>query len=447
MNINNLHNTIEHAICLINEKINQQINVIIHHSRFQRLEATWRGIKLLVDQKDQHSQVHIRLLNLSARELSKDMLGAIEFDQSRLFEKIYSEQFDQPGGTPFGIILGDYSFSHKSSVDFKDSVSVLAGITKVAATAFVPFVSSVAPELFGINCFTELQSPFRMDDLFRQRDYHRWKILRQDADARFVGLTLPRTLMRKPYNHHSIKYTHRFFSETIKKHADYCWGNACYAYGCVAINAFVTTGWFADMRGIQQNIHSGGTIKHLSRDSFNTDRSIFDIKFSTEYNITDTQEKTLSDYGFLALCDNPLLETAVFYSSQSIQLPAHYTKNIATANAKVSSMLHYLMCVSRFAHYVKIIMRNKLGTFINAKQCQHFLQNWLHSYCTNSQELSLTAQARYPLQEAKVTVNEQTSSPGKYYCTIQLKPHYQFDEIQTYLKLVTNIHNLGGNHD
>ncbi len=430
--------TIEHLIAMINERINRQVNCILHHPDFQRLESVWRGLFMLIQTAGMSKYVVIRFLDISYRELSKDMDQAIEFDQSQLFKKVYSNEFDQPGGQPFGVLIGDYHFSHRSKMRMQNGVDLLRKIAEVCAAAFVPFVAGVDPSLFGLDSFTEFQMPFQLNDIFQQTEYQRWKNLREDEDIRYVALVLPRILMRVPYNNNGIKMTNRFFEENVTKHTDYLWGNASYAYGCVAIQSFIESGWFADIRGYNPSVGQGGSVK-LERDYFYTDKAGVMPKMSVEYAITDKQEKIFHDSGFIALRDHRWIEKSVFYSSQSLHHPKRYSTTIGQANAKISSMLHYIFCVSRFAHYIKIIMRDKVGKFINPEECERYLLLWIRKYCAASQGMSEEARARYPLSDADVKVNEQRGAPGKYSCTIHLKPHYQLDDIQSYLKLVTNV--------
>ncbi len=430
---------IEQLIGLIDLKINGLVNAILHHSEFQALEARWRGLQMLVEAADS-PRVQIRVLDLSFAELNKDITNAIEFDQSQVFKKVYSAEYDQAGGQPYGLLIGDYYFSHKPVDGARDGMELLAGITQIAAAAFVPFIASLTPAFFGLDEFTEFQVPLRVDDLFTQVEHHRWRRLRKDDDARFLGLTLPRVLMRVPYNADGVKMQQRFYREKINKHSDYLWGSAAFAFGCVAIRCFKETGWFADIRGIQDGGESGGVVE-LARNYFTTDKFGFMPKSAVEYQFTDMQEKLLSEAGFLVIRDNRYIEKGVFSSSQSVQIPQKFTRNAdaANANARISTMLHYVLCVSRFAHYVKVIARDKVGSFIGAEDCERYLARWLQSYCSTTQGESSAARACYPLNDAKVEVEERPGMPGKYNCVIHLKPQYQLDVMETYLKLVTDV--------
>ena len=244
--------------------------------------------------------------------------------------------------------------------------------------------------------------------------------------------------MRQPYNSDGVKMRNRFFKEEVISHSDYLWGNASYAYGCVVIRSFIESGWFADIRGFNPTVNQGNAVT-LEREYFHTDQFELMPKMSVEYAITDQQEKVFHDAGFIALRDHRLIEKSVFYSSQSLHQPERYSTKAGQSNARLSSMLHYVFCVSRFAHAIKIIMRDKVGKFITPEACESYLLSWIRKYYAASQSISSEAKARYPLSDANITLVERQSSPGKYFCTIHLKPHYQLDDIQSYLKLVTSV--------
>lgn len=425
-------------IAEIDEKINRQLNLILHHPYLQRLEASWRGIAMVVDAAHGEKLINIKILNMSAKALAKDIEHAVDFDQSILFKKIYNEEYDQPGGLPFGLLIADYYFSHKPESDIPDGVSLLAELAKIGANAFCPIITGISPEFFGIDCFSEIHVPFKITDLIQQAGYIRWKKLRELEDSRFLGCVLPRIRMRKPYNAHVTRITNRFFKETVVNHDDYLWGNASYGYACVAIQSFKETGWFSDIRGMHHELASGGLV-HGYRDHYDTDELKLIAKCATEYAITDAQEKTFSEAGFIALRDNRFIEKSIFYSSQSLQDPKRYTTKAGTVNAKISSMLHYVLCASRFAHYIKVIVRDKVGSFMSPKECELFLEKWLHHYRAQNTDLTPEARAKYPLTQAKIKVKELPGLPGKFNCTMYLKPHYQIDDIESQLKLVTQV--------
>jgi type VI secretion system protein ImpD len=422
---------IGHVIALIDQHINSLVNNILHHPDLQNLEARWRGLFMLINEISDNQRIVIKVLNISYLELNKDVTNAIEFDQSQIFKKVYAEEYGQPGGLPYGLLIGDYYFSHKPISGVRDGMELLAGIAQIAAAAFVPFITSIMPSFFGLNECTEFQVPLQVDDILKLPEYHRWNRLRKEEDSRFLGITLPRILLRNPYNADGIKTTQRFFKEEIHRHNDYLWGNACYAFARVVIQCFKETGWFADIRG-------KGMIE-LIQNYFTTDKKGLVPKCPIEYQFTDSQEKLLSEAGFLVLRYNRMLEKGVFYSSQSLQKPANLTTQAGTTNIKLAAMLHYILCASRFAHYIKVITRDKLGKFLSAKDCEHYLAKWLQKYCSATQSESEITGARYPLNAAQVEVQEQQGSAGKYYCIIHLKPQYQLDAMEASLKLITDI--------
>ena len=433
-----LQNLIGQLSAKIDKIINSQTNAILHHPNLQRLEGSWRGLWKVICEAGSNKEVIVRLLNISARELNKDISGAVEFDQSFLFKQIYTSEFDQAGGQPYGLLIADFYFSHKATVEFPDSVNLLKDIAKIAASAFTPFISSVSSELFGQESYKDTHISLRLDNLFKQKEYIRWKTLRKQNDTRYLGFTLPRCLMRSPYNGNGIKNKNRLFKEITNNHEDYLWGNASYAYACTAINCFLESGWFAEIRGLPSATNTGGSV-NLSRDYYATDKPGLRAKPSVEYTFTDNQEKEITEQGYITLQDNQLIEKGVFYSCQSIQKPINYNTEISSSNFRMSTMLHYILCASRFAHYIKIIVRDKVGSFISANECENYLSNWLANYCSDSKSASLESKAKYPLNEAQVKVTEQAGQTGKYRCQINLKPHYQLDNIDASLALVTNI--------
>lgn len=429
---------IRKLIILIDEKINKQVNLIIHAPVFQALEASWRGIAMLMNATQNDHDIHIKLFNMSAKALAKDMEHAVDFDQSALFRKMYSEEFDQAGGQPYGLVIADYYFSHKPQKDIPDSISVLAELAKIGASAFCPIITSINASFFGIDNFSEIQVPFKISDLLQQSEYTRWKQLRDYEETRYLGFTLPKIRMRKPYNADGIKIKNRFFKEETTTHQHYLWGNACYAFAYAVIKSYKETGWFSDIRGMNQEINHGGMVD-IYRDFFRTDENDLIPKIATEYAITDFQEKVFSDAGFIALRDNRVIEKGIFYSSQSLQKPRRYSTKTGTVNAKISSMLHYVLCASRFAHYIKVIMRDRVGSFLSVKECELFLDKWIHQYRAQNTDLTPEARAKYPLTHAKIKVHELPGLPGKYYCEMHLKPQYQIDDIESQLKLVTSV--------
>lgn len=433
-----VYTTAEEMIGRLDALLNEQLNQIIHHPSFQRLESAWRGLLLLVNSINKTQFVKVRYLHLPLKTLSKELAAAVEFDQSLIFKKIYTEELDQPGGEPFGLLLGDYYFSHQAEGGAQDPMDCLQQMSKVSAAAFVPFITSVSASFFGLEDFAGLQSTVNLKLLLQSKEYHRWHKLRQSDYAHFLGLTLPRILMRKPYNHHGVRLTQRSFTEKVTNHEDYLWGNACYAYAAVVARCFQESGWFMGIRGVAANDNKPGLLD-LNRDLFDADVTGMMPKMVTECLVTDQQEKQFSDAGFIALRDHQMAERSVFYSSQSVKLPKPTRDQLDMTTAKINTMLHYVLCASRFAHYVKVIIRDKIGAFTNAEACEHYVTQWLSKYCSAARGQSQDVMARSPLSAADVVVKEIAGSPGKFYCAMSISPHSQLDDIQSQLKLVTHV--------
>lgn len=436
-----LTNQLKVLILQLDETINRQLDEILADETFQRLEAIWRGLHMLLQAKGNDTQIKIKLLDISLAELSKDLLNAMEFDQSQLFKKIYTNEFDQAGGEPMGLLIGDYYFSHQSSAEVRDSVAVLENLAKIAASAFCPMVVGASANLFGLNTFAEFTPHLQFQKYFQQKEYQRWQQLRSQEDLRFIGLALPKILLRLPYNHR-VALEHRFYRQNTQGNKTHLFGNAAFAFAVVVIQAFKTSGWFADIRGIHPDKVSGGVLSNLVRDHFPLSEMNLHTSLATEVYFNDQQEKQLADLGLLPLCDVPLHDYAVFYSCQSLQSAKTYEKNSAQTNAKISSMLHYMLCISRFAHYLKVIMRDQIGSFISAEDCEAKLRHWILKYCAASENSSEASKAKYPLHQAEVKITAVPGISSKYVCTVHIKPHYQLDAVQSQLKIMTELGNL-----
>ncbi len=430
---------IQHLIAGIDRLIQVQLDKILHHPRFQQLEASYRGLYYLAGEIPQGGQLRIKMkvLNISWLELGKDLTRAVEFDQSQLFLKIYTNEFGQAGGEPFGLLLGDYYITHRPSSGM-DNIAALRMLTKIAAAAFAPFISAIAPGFLGFDDFGRLERCLNLERTFQQPEYLQWKTLRTDEDSRFLGLLLPQVLLRLPYQQEkAIRYPFNFIEGTAAS-ADYLWGNPAYCFAAVAVRTFEQTGWFSGIRGASPG-SPGGRIQNLPQPVFHADQSLLAQKAPVNIYITDSQEKTLSDQGLIPLCYSKKPGMVLFYDCPSVQKPKLHSNVSATENSKLSSMLHYILCVSRFAHYVKVIARNKMGTFFSAEECQKKLQDWLHQYVVASTDLSETLKIKYPLRDAKVQVFERPGDMNMYMCTLHISPHYQFDYIHTDLRFITEL--------
>lgn len=425
-------------------QINNQLNAIIHHPRFQQLESSWRGLWYLADQSDGFRNIKIKILDITWRELSRDIDRAIDFDHSHLFHKIYSNEYGTPGGEPYGVLIGDYQVSHKPSKEHPyNDISTLKGIAEIAAASFAPFITAASHRMFGVESFEELGSPINFDNIFNSNEFIPWRALRDQTDAKFIGLTLPRILMRRAYRKEPGTYKGMFFYEKFDNGLeDYLWGNAAYGFAAILIREFASVGWFGHIRGVPRDQIGGGILTNLPVDSFQTDSNDIAYKPSTEVIITDSTERELSNLGFIPLCQCYDTPFTAFFSNQSIQKPKRQNTKIndATAvNAKLSSMLQHVLCGARVAHYIKVMIRDKVGSFVSADGCESMLRDWLFKYTSGRDDMEWEEQARFPLREAQVSVKEQIEKPGQYYCSIRLVPHYQVDQMVSELELVTEL--------
>jgi type VI secretion system ImpC/EvpB family protein len=432
----------------IDALLNAQVNAILHHPAFQKLESSWRGLHYLVQQvptgEVEGLKVEVRVLNATWKELTGDQKRAMEFDQSQLFRKVYGEEFGMPGGKPFGVLLGDYEIRHRPGPDHPyDDVDTLLGISAVAAAAFAPFVAGVHPSTLDLGDFTDLERPLNLARTFEQPEYLKWRTFRSTDDARFVGLTLPRVLMRLPYEDSTSRVDAFRFREEVEEpgRTGYLWGNACWAFGTVLVRAYLRSGWLADIRGVQladgRPVEAGGVVTGLPAPSVATDSPGTVLKCATDVIITDHQEKGLGDLGFIPLCYCQDTGLSVFYGNQSVQRPQKYDEVPATVNAALSAMLQYMLSVSRFAHYLKVIGRDRVGSFASAAELESCLNKWLLKYASADQSGDAEARARYPLREARVQVRELPGKPGSYACVAHLRPHFQLDQMIAAVKLVT----------
>lgn len=435
---------LDRSVSEIDHLINDQLNAIIHHPKFQKLEASWRGLWYLNIQAEGIKSFKIKMLDISWQEIVRDLDRAMEFDHSQLFNKIYNEEYGIPGGEPYGVLIGDYEISHRPSKNHPyDDMATLKRLCEIAAAAFAPFIAGASCEMFGLDSFASLGAPINLESVFKQTEYIKWQAIRESADSRFIGLTVPKILMRLPYRTTPGSFKNIFFYEKFTKNSpnNYLWGNAAFAFGAILIREFAAVGWFGHIRGVPRNHVGGGLLTNLPVDCFATDAYEIGYKPSTDVVITDSRERELGTLGFAPLCqcyDTPFV---AFFSNQSIQRPRHQGDNSLTnsVNAKLSSMLQHVLCGSRIAHYVKVIIRDKIGSFISADECERLLQNWLFRYTSGREDMDWEEQARYPLRESQVRVKEHPEKPGQYLCTIRLVPHYQVDQMISEMELVTEL--------
>ncbi len=419
-------------ISQIDQLISRQLNEVLHHPDFQKLEASWRGLHYLVQQSETGETLKLRVMNVSKKDLLKDMEKASEFDQSTLFKKIYEEEFGMFGGSAYGALIGDYEFSNHPQ-----DLSLLEKISQVAAAAHAPFISAASPGLFNLDSFTELGTPRDMAKIFQSVEYAKWKSFRESEDSRYVALALPHILMRLPYGKDNVPVEAFDFEEDVEgtEHDKYLWGNAAYALGARLTDAFAKYHWCAAIRGVE----GGGLVEGLPVHTFKTDEGDVALKCPTEIAITDRREKELADLGFIPLVHCKGTDYAAFFSTQTVNKPKVYDTPSATANARLSSQLQYILAVSRFAHYLKSIMRDKVGSFMTRKNAEDFLNRWISNYVLLDDNAGQEMKAKYPLREARVDVSEIPGKPGAYRAVAFLKPHYQLDELTISLRLVSEL--------
>lgn len=424
--------TISARIADIDELLSRQLNAIMHAPEFQKLEGSWRGLQYLVQQSETSTMLKLRVLNTSKQDLLKDLQKAPEFDQSALFKKVYEEEYGTFGGAPFGAMIGDYEFGRGPQ-----DMELLEKISNVAAAAHAPFLSAASPEMFNLDSYTDLPNPRDMAKIFESTEYVKWRSFRESEDSRFVGLTLPHILMRLPYGPETVPVEAFNFKEDVdgKDHKKYLWGNAAYAMGARLTDAFAKYGWCAAIRGVE----GGGLVEGLPSHTFSTDDGEIALKCPTEIAVTDRREKELADLGFIPLIYCKGTDFAAFFGAQSAQKAKKYDTDAANANARLSTQLQYLMATSRFAHYLKSIMRDKIGSFMTRKNCEDFLNRWIKNYVVSTEEAGQDVKAKFPLKEARIEVTEVAGKPGCYKAVAFLKPHFQLEELTVSLRLVAEL--------
>jgi type VI secretion system protein ImpC len=419
-------------VAQIDHLISLQLNEVLHHAQFQKLESTWRGLKYLLDQSETGSQLKIRILNASKKDLLRDLQRAPEFDQSAMFKKVYEEEYGIFGGEPFGALVGDYEFSKHP-----EDLELLEKVSQVAAAAHAPFLSAASSELLNMESFTNLDQPRDIGKIFDNTEYAKWKGFRESEDSKYVCLTCPRVLMRLPYGRDTAPVEGFNFEEGVDgtDHSKYLWGNSAFALASKMTQAFATYGWCVAIRGVE----GGGLVDGLPSHTFRTDEGDVALKCPTEIAITDRREKELADQGLVSLVHCKGTDKAAFFSIQSCNKPKLYDSDAATANARISAQLPYMMATCRFAHYLKAMMRDKIGGFMSRDDCWRFLNRWISQYVTQDDKANQTTKAKYPLREARVDVEEVKGKPGVYRAVAYLRPHFQLDELNVSLRLVAEL--------
>jgi len=428
----NMDVAINARIAEIDRLLSAQLNEIMHHEDFQKLEGSWRGLHHLIKNSLTGTQLKIRVMSVTKKELLKDFERALEFDQSALFKKIYEEEYGTFGGAPYGALIGDYEFGNHPQ-----DLALLESLSQVASAAHAPFLSAASSEMFGWDEFHEMTEVRDISKIFDRTEYAKWRSFRESEDSRYVGLTLPHVLGRVPYGA-ATKPTETFnFEEDVDgtDHKKYLWSNAAYAMGTRLTEAFSMHGWCVAIRGVE----GGGLVDGLPTHTFETDEGEVAMKCPTEVAITDRREKEFSDNGFIPLVHCKGTDYAAFFATQSANKAKKYDTDAANANARLSSQLQYIFAVSRFAHYLKSMMRDKIGSFMSRQEAQIFLNRWISKYVLENDVAPASQKAKYPLREARVDVTEVPGKPGAYRAVAFLRPHFQLDELSVSLRLVADL--------
>ncbi|MFG0304812.1 MAG: type VI secretion system contractile sheath large subunit [Phycisphaerales bacterium JB040] len=427
--------TIEAIIAEIDKRLSAQVNQILHADEFQQIEGAWRGLHHLVNNTETDEMLKIKVFNVSKKDLGKQLkkFKGTAWDQSPLFKKIYEEEYGQFGGEPFGCLVGDYHFDHSPP-----DVAMLQELSQIAAAAHAPFITGAAPTLLNMDSWQELANPRDLTKIFQTAEYAPWRSLRESEDSRYLGLAMPRFLSRLPYGAKTDPVEEFAFEEDVEgaDHNKYTWANAAYAMATNITRSFKAYGWCSQIRGVE----SGGTVEGLPCHTFPTDDGGVDMKCPTEIAISDRREAELAKNGMMPLLHRKNTDMAAFIGAQSLQQPAEYDDPDATANANLAARLPYLFATCRFAHYLKCIVRDKIGSFAEREDMESWLNQWISNYVEpNPAQASEADKARKPLAGAEVTVEEVEGNPGYYTSKFFLRPHYQLEGLTVSLRLVSKL--------
>jgi type VI secretion system protein ImpC len=427
--------TIGSMIAAIDQKLTEQTNRIIHHQQFQTLESAWRGLEHLVTNTETDEWLKIRVLNISKKELSRTLhkFKGVMWDQSPIFKKIYEEEYGQIGGQPYGVLIGDYYFDHTPP-----DVELLGAIGQIAAASHAPFIAAAAPAVMRMGSWQELANPRDLTKIFQTPEYAAWRSLRESEDSRYIALAMPRTLGRLPYGTKTSPIDEFDFEEDVDgtEAGKYLWTNAAYAMGVNITRSFKLYGWLSRIRGVE----SGGLVEGLPSHTFPTDDGGVDMKCPTEIAISDRREAELSKNGFLPIVHRKNSDLAVFLGSQTLNKPVRYEDSDATANAELSARLPYIFSTCRFAHYLKCMVRDKIGSFKERSDVERWLNKWIEQYVHSSPETADEAtKAERPLTAAEVVVEDVEGNPGYYSAKFFLRPHYQLEGLTVSLRLVSKL--------
>jgi type VI secretion system protein ImpC len=427
--------TIDAIKAEIDRRLSEQINVILHNDEFRQLEGTWRGLQYLVSNTATDEKLKVRVLNITKKELGKVFRSfkGVAWDQSPLFKKIYEEEFGTPGGEPYGTLIGDYYFDHSAP-----DVEILSRMAQIASAAHCPFITGASPDVMGMGSWQELANPRDLTKVFTTPEHAAWRSLRKQEDAKYVGLAIPRFLARMPYGPKTNAVEEFAFEEetgTAGEHGKYAWANAAYAMGVNITRSFKEYGWCSRIRGVE----SGGVVASLPVHTFPTDDGGVDMKCPTEIAITDRREAELAKNGFMPLSHWKNTDYAVFIGAQSLHQPDEYDNPDATANAKLGARLPYLFATCRFAHFLKCLVRDKIGSFKERDEMEAFLNDWIKNYTTSTPSATDKEKSERPLAEARVEVAEVEGNPGYYSAKFYLRPHYQLEGLTASLRLVSKL--------
>jgi type VI secretion system protein ImpD/type VI secretion system protein ImpC len=434
---------LDRDIAELDALISAQLDAILHHPRLRRFEGSWRGLAWLVSGLDPAGRAKVKVLNISWAELCRDLERAIEFDQSQLFRKVYEEEFGMPGGEPYGLLVIDHEIRHRPFPGAPtDDVNALASLAGTAAAAFVPIVLAASPALLQVEEFADLAMAAEVSDPFRSPEFTRWRSLSSREDIRFIGITLPRVLARLPWADDPARADGFRYAEYAPEISSRIWMTAGYAFAAVVARAFVNHAWPADVRGSDTDLVGAGLVTDLPIEPFRTDPDRVWVRPPLDLVLSDRLEASLVEAGLMPLSALPYGEEAVFSAVRSLQAPARFTGRTAAAanaNARLSAQLNSMLCVSRFAHYIKILGRDMVGSFKAAGEIETALQRWLTGYVNANLEAGPVSRARFPLVSGRVSVRELSGRPGVFGCTIHLQPHFQLDDVATTFRLVTDI--------
>jgi type VI secretion system protein ImpD/type VI secretion system protein ImpC len=432
---------LDRAIAMIDVLVAAQLDAILHHNRLRGLEGSWRGLAWLVDRQDLGGPVRVKVLNLGWRDLCRDLARSTEFDRSHLFQKVYEEEFGMPGGEPFGLLVVDHEVRHRAAAEApSDDVSALTSLAGIAAAAFAPLVLAASPSLLQVDDFADLALAGELGDPFRAEEFARWRGLSRQDDMRFVAVALPRALARAPWSDDPTRVDGFRYAETASGPDERVWMTAGFPFAAVVAQAFANHAWPADIRGAETDRLGGGVVARLAFEPFAT--IPFWYRPSLDAVLSERQERMLIGAGLMPLSALPFGQEAVFAGVRSLHVPAHFAGPngaAATANARFSSQLNSMLCVSRFAHYIKLMGREAVGSFRSGDEIEQRLHDWLQKYVNSNLSSSGETRARFPLVAARVAVREKAGQPGSFTCTVHLQPHFQLDDVAATFRLVTDI--------